>query len=268
MSSTERFLPPEIASLIAIDLKPTPRLGAMSSGLPSLVQLFSAAAMEGDKDIALILNGLARATKVAFPGSKFGSHGFQSLSRHFECLTELNLSDCDSVTSTMIQEALCSCHNLEVIDADFIQVKDVVGGRPWVCLSLRELKVCFLFHGLENDLQPLVFERLSRLTQLETLEVGYAKRRLVPHVEEGLVFRLHSGLAALAILKRLKFVDVYNLRLVLGANELEWMKTNWTSLVSISGEVFIEPGVRGKVEFDFFVSDRKAPSIIDILEAE
>jgi len=75
------------------------------------------------------------------------------------------------VSSTTVRDILCFCPKLEFLHAKSVHARDVVRGGPWACQRLRDLKICFLFGDTERDLQQAIFEHLSKLTQLVSLEM-------------------------------------------------------------------------------------------------
>ncbi|KAI8362196.1 hypothetical protein B0O80DRAFT_435266 [Mortierella sp. GBAus27b] len=204
------------------------------------VSLRQEGAILQDSNISMILDGIDQATRVCFPGgSGFGPLAFRALRRHFSHLQELDLLDGRDVESWMLQEILSSCPALTALRAPSLLAKDVVEGSPWVCLKMRALIVGFVFKSGEENLQPQVFERLSRLSSLEALHVGkVASGRL----QGSLDFRLECGLMALASLKRLTHLFLHGTRQSIGPLDIAWMVTNWSCLRSIHGTLNTVPG--------------------------
>ncbi|KAI8595509.1 hypothetical protein EDD21DRAFT_391054, partial [Dissophora ornata] len=134
-----------------------------------LIDLYSDVA---DEDIALIINGMRRATGLDFGRSPFGPSAFQALRRHFSTLKHLRLTNCIAMTSSMLQEILGSCPQLVELKVDKVLAKDIVDGEPWACLSIKSLQIQIGFGQGEQHLQPLVFKQLSRLVQLQRLYIG------------------------------------------------------------------------------------------------
>jgi hypothetical protein len=182
-----------------------------------------------DDDAARILKSLRHLTVLSLALSKFGLVAFQALRRHFGTLRELVVRSCPSVTSVMLVEILCSCPQLELLEGDVLRASDAVESAQWNCLALKALVVHFAFEDIEQDLQRLVFERLSKLTRLEKLHVGTNRdpRESYPN---GLDFRLSSGLGALAKLKwitRISFVGTWQ---QMGVKDVQWMISTWKHL--------------------------------------
>jgi hypothetical protein len=126
---------------------------------------------------------------------------------------------------------------LEVLTARSILAKDIAEAGPWSCQKLRQLKICFQFGESEQNLQPLVFERLSTLTRLEWLTLYYPDGG-----NEGVLeFRQTCGLEHLASLQQLTTLDfdinssyeryIPQISMV----EVEWMTVHWEKLQRIRG---------------------------------
>ncbi|KAK3811338.1 MAG: hypothetical protein J3Q66DRAFT_351590 [Benniella sp.] len=134
----------------------------------------------------------------------------------------------------------------------FIDEDPEVGSlRPWNCEeSLRSLKVAIVgiprpdqkrqpkknrrsFIHWNNspglDIQNQVYDRLARLTNLETLWLEGADR------PEGLEMSLASGLAKLSGLKSLKQLYVVGSETRIGVKEARWMVENWPRLCVVRG---------------------------------
>ncbi|KAI8605593.1 hypothetical protein EDD21DRAFT_349883 [Dissophora ornata] len=98
---------------------------------------------------------------------------------------------------------MCSCSALKKVIGGGVLAKDVVEGKPWVCLSLKCLSICFMFSDKEQHLQPLIFERLAKLTRLEHLCSGAVGRSFQKKYPVPLQLRLQSGLNILSGLWRM-----------------------------------------------------------------
>jgi hypothetical protein len=122
---------------------------------------------------------------------------------------------------------------------------DIAEGGSWACLHLKELAICFLFEESEQDLQPLVFERLSALTRLERLIMWASPTDNAGHGKI-LEFRLDCGMGKLAGLQQLTFIrfDIQRLQNgirtdyyypQLGMDEVAWIIDHWKRLEVIKG---------------------------------
>jgi hypothetical protein len=117
--------------------------------------------------------------------------------------------------------------------------------RPWNCEgSLRVLKLTFggiprldsredSYAGQGRDIQGLVYERLARLINLETLWLGGRDH----HSDDPqcLEMSLESGLDNLSGLKRLRELSVTGLPTRIGVIEVQWMAVHWPRLRVIRG---------------------------------
>ncbi|KAI8604498.1 hypothetical protein EDD21DRAFT_412026 [Dissophora ornata] len=96
-----------------------------------------------------------------------------------------------------------------------------------------------MFSDREQHLQPLIFQRLAKLTRLEHLYSGAARKLFQGKYPVPLQFRLESGLDALSSLWRMvSFVTGYSKSL--GEDELRWMLVHWKDLNSVSADVDID----------------------------
>ncbi|KAF8923874.1 hypothetical protein EDD21DRAFT_441113 [Dissophora ornata] len=192
-----------------------------------------------EEDTCLIIEGMQRVKKIDLDDNMFTPLVFQALQRHFKHLVELQIETSNEVASKQLQIILCSCPALKTLLGGSVLAKDVVEGKPWVCLSLETLGICIMFNDTEQHLQPLIFEGLAKLTRLErlyswTTEAPFQEKYPVP-----LQFCLESGLDALSDLRRMvSFIT--NCRKSLGEDGLRWMLVHWKELVSVSAEVDID----------------------------
>jgi len=204
-----------------------------------------------DEDIGLILSNMQRAVRLSFADTLFGDLAFGALRGHFGTITHLYISFCNDVTSAMVSDILCSCRLLTSLVVDCVLASDVMKGKPWICLSLKVLDICFLFSKEELHLNQLLLERLSSLVQLEELYLNNNGR--IERIEntEPLDFCLHRGLSVLASLSRLSRLKLEN-KQPLGVKEAEWMVENWKRLERIdvnqnsaaAKEIFRARGIR------------------------
>ncbi|KAF9357337.1 hypothetical protein BGX34_009420 [Mortierella sp. NVP85] len=176
---------------------------------------------------------------------EFGTNCFMetqssnALSLHFSTLVRVEFTyGCDS---SVILDVLCSCPRLEVLRAGHVSARDIAERGPWACKQLRELEIWFRYAESEQDLQQVVFERLSTLVQLECLDMKY-EGSSYEEDDFGLELRLDRGLGRLASLKQLMSLDFSSdsdddSSPELTVEDVRWMVENWGNLKRISGRL-------------------------------
>ncbi|KAG0075816.1 hypothetical protein BGZ90_009474 [Linnemannia elongata] len=127
-------------------------------------------------------------------------------------------------------DALLQCHQLEDFRVPRISVTDLkLTPQPWVCHGLKRLSVFFASDPVDPSADSLVFEQLSRLQWLESLDVSQQHEWFEsivvsqhhnpdviwsPSIESTVLqtvkLRLDSGLEQLATLTRLRSFIFYN----------------------------------------------------------
>lgn len=91
------------------------------------------------------------------------------------------------------------------------------------------------YSGQGGEVQNLVYSRLARFTNLETLALtGISRRR---NNSSCLEFWLESGLYRLEGLKALQELDVRHMTTWIDEEEIQWMTEHWPRLRIIRGEV-------------------------------
>ena len=207
-----------------------------------------------DIELASVLEGIGncigKITDLKLSHTTFGLEACKALGSHFSTLVKLRL-DYMSATSSALRDVLCSCPKLESLQAHTILAKDVAEGGPWVCEQLRELITCFRVKQTEQDLQPLVFERLSKMVRLTTLVMGNS-------FDDGsgdgvLEFRLDCGLGQLANLRELESIGFHRgikteQRQRLEMKDVEWMIENWKKLRTVYGKLSRDPEVETQLK--------------------
>jgi len=205
-----------------------------------------------DTEFASIITGignsLGRIAELHIAGGTFGPQAFRALDFHFDTLVDLYVGEFASSISSAIRDVLCSCPNLENMQAPSIYAKDIAEGGPWLCRGLRKLVILFLVRETEQDLCPLVFERLSTLTRLTTLDMGYPIETDNDTLGSSLQFRLDCGVEQLACLQELRTVGFYSgyhveRKQQLGTKDVEWMAGNWRKLKAVNGNLNKNPEV-------------------------
>ncbi|KAF9091243.1 hypothetical protein BGX27_002056, partial [Mortierella sp. AM989] len=201
-----------------------------------------------DMDLAGIVSSLRRIRCLDVEGTKFGYLSFEALRPHLKEIEVLNLHRCRNVDRAAIVEILLSCPQLRVFKGRRIHAKDVVSThgdisyRTWVCTSLRELALSFEFEQGVTEEEQLnkdrmmtrVFEQLSRLTKLETLNLGgYKATGTSPDSEMQL--SLSKGFGKLSTLRGMKYICAPRTGQDIGENEVNWMIKHWEELEVFDG---------------------------------
>ncbi|KAG0310606.1 hypothetical protein BGZ99_000268 [Dissophora globulifera] len=143
---------------------------------PALESMSRAQFLASDNDLAFLLKSLRQVTE--WSAVDIGPKSFQALQGHFATLTAVGVSLSFSLlnstaTAAMLQEILTSCPLLETLRWGSVNADGILGDQPWACTRLRSLTMSVMFGQDERDhLQPLLFERLSKLTSLENLDFG------------------------------------------------------------------------------------------------
>ncbi|KAG0053109.1 hypothetical protein BGZ83_001652 [Gryganskiella cystojenkinii] len=100
----------------------------------------------------------------------------RSVESRLLALKALNLSMCDQISGSAIQEMLCSLPNLEQFQAKTIQDTHIwKNDQPWVCLGLKDLSLSFRIQRRSGTRRSasisMILSRISQLTQLEIMAV-------------------------------------------------------------------------------------------------
>ncbi|KAK3810888.1 MAG: hypothetical protein J3Q66DRAFT_350431 [Benniella sp.] len=233
-----------------------------------------------DEEVAALLGGSRKGWKTIRLRSNTGFRGLSlgEMNRHFSTLESFEVGVNHKyvfLRKEHLERVLSSCPNLHtfadnyertLFDAghksfrhdEFID-RDLETGlyRPWACEpSLKVLKVQILdipskamglwgriqesYPGQGREIQELVYGRLARLTNLETLWLGRKPYRKVGSKPRGklpycLEMSLESGLHKLSTLKKLEELNVTCLVVRIGVEEVQWMVENWPRLRVIYG---------------------------------
>jgi hypothetical protein len=191
-------------------------------------------------------------------GAVFREAAMNALAKHFSTLEMLEVKGCHGVSNEHLVQVLRSCTNLHTLAStdpysrllsdyfilnahDFIDLDHTTGlFKPWNCEgSLKVLKITIigandpLGEPLQRvELHDLVYDRLARLTKLETLSLGndaYLDR------PDCLKMSLESGLYKLSGLTMLKELTLLCERTRIGMEEVQWMTKHWPRLRGIYG---------------------------------
>ncbi|KAI8355996.1 hypothetical protein B0O80DRAFT_448477 [Mortierella sp. GBAus27b] len=235
-----------------------------------------------DEQIATLLSGSNngwRELKVS-DNMEFGRSALKALTLHFLTLQELIVDGCHGFTGENLVQVLSSCPNLRSLvaidDRKYSRVvvfthieynvfidQDLNTGtlRTWSCeASLKVLKVMIggiprpdiqyadieeTYHGQGREIQEVVYERLARLTNLETLWLGHDPVmsddiQYYHHIRfqyDCLAMSLDSGLDKLSRLKALTELSVTHMKKNTKIKDIQWMVENWPRLGVIYGLV-------------------------------
>ncbi|KAF9954624.1 hypothetical protein BGZ72_004441 [Mortierella alpina] len=188
----------------------------------------------GDDLVAEMLLTMEQVRSLRLSKSRFGPLSFKVFKTHFSVLQSLDINLCGGIDSKMVQEILCSSPVLQSLMLHDMLARDAIEpGKEWKCTSLKTLRLNFKFRKDEMHLQPLIFERLSKLNSMEHLDLGswaYSSG------ESGLRLRLEDGLAKLGSWTRLRTLDYSGTWQSIGFEELAWMQQHWTNVHSIIGK--------------------------------
>ncbi|KAF9344683.1 hypothetical protein BGX34_005433, partial [Mortierella sp. NVP85] len=86
-----------------------------------------------------------------------------------------------------------------------------------------------------REIQGLVYDRLARLTHLETLWLAPPRQYRMTDERDCLELSLESGLRKLAGLNELKELGIGPMRTRIGLQEIQWMVDHWPKLRTIIG---------------------------------
>ncbi|KAK3842647.1 MAG: hypothetical protein J3R72DRAFT_442816 [Linnemannia gamsii] len=186
-------------------------------------------------DLSRIVNSLTQLELLAFCGTAIFPRTFRSMERHFRTLRSLDVVDCFSVKSWMVQATLEGCPLLETLKVPYLVMSDVEIGKPWASLRLKQLHVHFrptAVCGQDYITQhKATFRALGRLTELQVLDTS----TFDPKGPTGLQYRLDLGMASLETLGKLSALSVINTRQDIEDEELSWIMSHWPLLTKLEG---------------------------------
>lgn len=245
----------------------------LSSALPppaSLTTLDVAHSHIEDGDMAQILTMVSSLRSLNAKSSPFGPQSCaQLLEHHALNITTLDVSDCPQVTSTMVMTLLSSMPSLLRFSANRVDAGDIakpflhtllgetssslavqshrqpsqsLEDRPWACLDLVELDISIIGLCSSENSSPaqtrfLIYEQLSRLQRLEVLCLGEGDGSTLRPGNEWLDMTLAHDLDKLSSLKRLRELDIRNLKAKMGDAEVDWMAQEWSRLEVVRGNL-------------------------------
>ncbi|KAF8948413.1 hypothetical protein BGZ47_004995 [Haplosporangium gracile] len=199
-----------------------------------------------DEQLGIILHHLSPLKHWALKSGDFGPSAFDQLrDRHFDSLTTLRMPKVDTFTSPMALAALSYCSQLEVIEAHRISLKDLhLPSRPWACRRLKRLKAFFTLDDNKDDgTETLFFEQLSKLQQLEEIDVSQTPRLGSDYkaiYEPAPQWRLDHGLSRISALSRLWSFKCDRTMQNMRVEDVEWMLAHWPLLRLFSWSVSLD----------------------------
>ncbi|KAF9900800.1 hypothetical protein BX616_002498 [Lobosporangium transversale] len=204
-----------------------------------------------DLTLSKVLDRCEHIDVLSMRTTGFGPRCFSSLMNHKLYLTELSLISNPKFTSTMAQECLSNMECLVTFCFDAITASDIVdgldNGKPWLCKRLRFLKTSITglpsimeildksdeSYGVMRSMHLKVFEQLSALVKLETLDLSYPPQyhgSTFRHVNQtdGVWFSLEAGLEKLESLNQLKTLATHRVNQKMTVEDAHWMKQHWS----------------------------------------
>ncbi|KAG0229005.1 hypothetical protein BGX31_006360 [Mortierella sp. GBA43] len=190
-----------------------------------------------DTQLATVIGGMCKTTKLDILTSEFGELSTVSLRCHFPTLRHLSISIIRNgiANDSIVAEILTSCPQLEHLCVNIPLGEEIIDGPPWVCeRSMRIFQVPLMITpGQDSDLRHRAFfRRLSNFVNLECLSMF--NRRAPRDHEEYLCLQLEKGLGQLSTLGKLRILGLSN-DSKMGSIDLEWMLQKWKSLRTVLG---------------------------------
>ncbi|KAK3836375.1 MAG: hypothetical protein JOS17DRAFT_787549 [Linnemannia elongata] len=199
-----------------------------------------------DEQLGVILGHLPPLKHWKLKSGCFGQLAFDQLrDRHFGSITTLRMPKVNTFTSHMALETLSNCPQLEVFEACRISLEDLcLYPRPWACRRLRRLVVFVTMASNQGDgTETLFFEQLSRLEQLEDIDVSQtplldSDYRAI--FEPAPQWRLDHGLSQLSTLSQLRSFKCNRAMQDMRVEDVEWMLEHWPLLRVFSRRVSLD----------------------------
>ena len=253
-------LDPEELALIELDVN-CPRITHLDLSWSTLQ----------DQEIATLLRYIPRLISFRAQRTNVGEKTIQLLtgihSKVKDQLWELDLVDARIMQSPWIQQLLCSCSGLRRFRATEMNAREIVNAAvtraladpvpgstessssslsssgSWVCLQLQELQLSISGIPPRSSFQDhiLVYDQLSKLTQLQILSLGGNCMSTWFRMQT-LRLSLQNGFDQLSTLKELRMFNFSYMDHDLGMAEVEFMMEHWKKLRKVIGTVAIGPG--------------------------
>ncbi|KAK5816960.1 hypothetical protein F5H01DRAFT_366337 [Linnemannia elongata] len=204
-----------------------------------------------DDRLSLIMRHLPPLEHFQHDSRGFGPQSFAFLQqRLFDNVRTLDMQGCHGLLSRMILDILKGCPLLEVFKAFSISVTDIRSNpEPWICLRLKHLEVFFVTDPTRlGDDCELVFEQLSRLESLETLDLDLHftwtfSWDILDQIngQVSLRWRLDSGLHHLSTLRRLRTLVINSSFCDARMEDVQWMLDRWPDLKKVTCSLSQDP---------------------------
>lgn len=211
-----------------------------------------------DQVLSTILRLTKQLTSLSVPSTGFGPLALSTLreQRMLPHMKRLCLSACEAVSSSMIQEIMQSCADLEVLEAETLYSSDILGCLGWTCKRLRRLTIGIVIDSVSPaqlwrhvvwqsphrlnlkarvEDQETVLGYIASLTQLESLALK--RQDEADGLRTALDLGVDKGLIKLATLTRLREFEVPSFSQHMDVPEIEWMIENWPQLETVAGEL-------------------------------
>ncbi|KAK3810840.1 MAG: hypothetical protein J3Q66DRAFT_413992 [Benniella sp.] len=226
-----------------------------------------------DDEVGVTLSGSRKGWKTVEIQctAEFQNEAMDSLAKHFHTLEKFCMCKCHDVASIDLALLLSSSPKLrclEIIQHDYnggdlqrddwptvFKAKKFIDLIPntsvlktWLCeSSLTVLKIFIsdipradlyskeAYPGEGREIQGQVYDRLARLTNLETLWLGLDIDATDTIQCDCLEMSLDSGLYKLSTLTKLKELDISRMMTRISLREVQWMTEHWPQLRSIYG---------------------------------
>ncbi|KAG0237386.1 hypothetical protein BGX31_003616 [Mortierella sp. GBA43] len=234
-----------------------------------------------DEDLATVLKQMHRLRHLNAHGTRFGNLSFQAIimdrsnfsqsgresssspygNRLCDSIELLKITQCQGVTGNMIQVILANCPRLTHFYADKLTMTEIVSGKEWICVGLKELDIYLdadvrdnfyhrdvtLVPDAVTELQRESYGRLAVLTGLERLHLtndytSSTERRTLD-------LTLNAGLDLLAGLTNLKEITFRSdSHQQIGLEEAVWIKRHWPKLEVFRGYLNSDEGISSQLK--------------------
>ncbi|KAK3823259.1 MAG: hypothetical protein J3Q66DRAFT_385679 [Benniella sp.] len=209
-----------------------------TKALPDMEHLVAGAKKVTNGTLTKVIQGMSRINTflISVPEDAFKLDFATLFQPHFSSLRVLKMSSGKGVKSRLAQDVMSSCPLLEKLDVPSVDAIVIAEGKPWVCLRLKSLDMGIYFDppSTLSHLQPLVFDKLSKLTRLER---WYCPRPVTPGINQkngtGIDLRIENGLNKLSTLWLIRDVSIHYTDQEMGDAEVDWILQHWKHLVKI-----------------------------------